>query len=79
MLRRLLTLALAGILVLESPATAYAAGRSVNAVVTAGAAGQYETSAASEITEGLTGENDSEETGGGIILLNRQMRTPTAL
>ncbi len=65
MLRRLLTLALAGILVLESPATAYAAGRSVNAVVTAGAAGQYETSAASEITEGLTGENDSEETGGG--------------
>lgn len=66
MLRRLLTLALAGILVLESSATAYAAGHSMNAVVTAGAAGQYETSAASETTEGLTGENDSEETGGGV-------------
>lgn len=66
MLRRLLTLALAGILVLESPATAYAAGHSMNAVVTAGAAGQYETSAASETTEDLTDENDSENAGGGV-------------
>ena len=65
MLRRLLTLALAGILVLESPATAYAAGHSVNAVVTAGAAGQYETSAASETTEYLTGEQDSQTSRGG--------------
>ena len=38
---RLLTLALAGILVLESPATAYAAGQNMNAVVMDGAAEQY--------------------------------------
>lgn len=66
MLRRLLTLALAGILVLESPATAYAAGRSMNAAVTDGAAGQYEAGVMSETTEDLTGENDSENAGGGV-------------
>lgn len=78
MLRQLLTFVLAGILVLETPATAYAAGHSMNAAVPGDAASQYETSVMSEAAEGLTDVSGSESVGGGeITLLVRQMRTPT--
>ena len=67
MLRRLLTFALAGILVLESPATAYAAGQNMNAVVMDGAAEQFEMTGIGETAEGFTNEDDAEKLRGGGI------------
>ncbi len=67
MLRRLLTFALAGILVLESPATAYAAGQNMNAVVMDGAAEQFEMTGMGETADGFTNEDDAENLRGGGI------------
>lgn len=77
MLRRLLTFALAGILVLESPATAYAAGQNMNAVVMDGAAEQFEMTGMGETADGFTNEDDAEKLRGGVLPLIRQMRMKT--
>ena len=70
MFKRLLTFALAGILVLETPATAFAAGQSMNP--TGGTAVQSEMNELHESGDTLVNENDAENQsgGGGGVLLN---------
>ncbi len=63
--KQLLTFALAGILVLETPATAYAAGQSMNIAVAEDSAGHYEMTEMSETGDNLTEENGAEKIEGG--------------
>ena len=65
--KQLLTFALAGILVLEIPATAYAAGQSMNIAVAEDSAGHYEMTEMSETGDNLTEENGAEKIEGGVI------------
>ena len=64
MFKQLLTFALAGILVLETPATAYAAGQSMNAAV---ADARTAETAAGENGDASDGGNHAVNTGGGVF------------
>lgn len=66
MFKQLLTFALAGVLVLETPATAYAAGQSMNIAVADDPAVSYETTAG-EAGDVSNGVSDAEKSGGGLF------------